>query len=56
MHVLSLKKLRAFWQRFPAAETPLRRWYRTVRKERWQTQADLRASFATADLVGRFTV
>jgi mRNA interferase HigB len=52
LRIISKKKLRLFWQ-IPAnaeAEVPLRFWYGAVRKADWQTFADVRATFNTADL------
>ncbi len=53
MRVISVKKLRDFWQRpgNAAAEVPLRAWYRTVRQADWQDFADVKATYSTADLV-----
>ncbi|MBN2024672.1 MAG: type II toxin-antitoxin system HigB family toxin [Pirellulales bacterium] len=52
MHVISKKKLREFWKRWPQAEEPLRAWYRIVDKASWESFADVRATFPRADLVG----
>ena len=56
MHVLSKKPLREFWSAHPDAERPLRRWFRTVSKVEWKSFADVRATYANADQVDRFTV
>ena len=56
MHVLSKKALRQFWLAHADAKRPLRRWFRIVAKARWASFADLRATYANADQVGRFTV
>lgn len=56
MHVISEKKLRAFWAIHPEAETPLRAWARVAREARWERSADIRATDPHADQVGRFTV
>ena len=53
MHVISRKKLVEFWTKHPAAESPLRVWFRRVRRARGTTFAELRATFPTADQVGR---
>ncbi|MCX7424408.1 MAG: type II toxin-antitoxin system HigB family toxin [Planctomycetia bacterium] len=52
MHVISKKKLREFWEDHPEAEEPLRAWYRIVEKAAWESFADVRATFPSADLVG----
>jgi mRNA interferase HigB len=56
MHVISEKKLREFWQRWPEAETPLRAWVRVAERAAWETFADVREVYAHADQVGRCTV
>lgn len=56
MHIISRKKLVEFWTEHPAAEAPLRVWYRRVRRAQWTTFAELRAVFPTADQVGRLIV
>ena len=53
MNVVSLRTLREFWVRHPAAERPLRAWYAVARKARWVRPADLKAAFgANVDFVG----
>ena len=56
MHVISRKKLVEFWTKHPAAESPLRVWFRRVRRAQWTTFAELRATFPTADQVRRMIV
>lgn len=56
MHVISEKALRTFWEQYPDAEGPLRAWHRVVEHSTWRNFADLRAIYASADLVGKFTV
>jgi len=52
MRVLSKRALREFWARHPAAEKPLTVWYNHVVDARWETFAELRATFNSADQVG----
>ena len=56
MHVISRKKLKQFAERYPAAESPLNAWNKTVRQATWRNFADVRAVFPSADQVGKFTV
>jgi mRNA interferase HigB len=56
MHVISLKALREFWEQYPDAESPLREWYQATRKADWTCFADLRARYASADVVGHLVV
>jgi len=49
MHVISMKRLRDFWERHPEAESPLRHWYKVTSKAKWQDLHDARATFPHAD-------
>jgi mRNA interferase HigB len=57
MRVISLKKLRVYWEEAaPDAESPLRTWYQTVKAAGWTCFADVRRTYAAADLVGNKVV
>jgi len=56
MHVITKKRLREFWGSHPDAEQPLQRWYKIAQHARWQSFADVRATYAHADQVDQFTV
>ena len=56
MHVITLRKLREFWQLHPDAEESLRRWYRVTKKAHWQSLIDTRSDFPHADLAGVCTI
>jgi mRNA interferase HigB len=56
MHVISKKKLREFWEEHVRAQAPLEQWYQVARNAEWETFADVRKTFDTADQVGKFTV
>lgn len=56
MHVISEKKFREFWRKHPRAERPLRKWLTQANQARWQTFADVRQDFPSADQVGKLTV
>lgn len=56
MHVISKRPLRQFWAVHPDAERPLRRWFRTVSAAEWTSFTEVRATYANADQVDRFTV
>jgi mRNA interferase HigB len=60
MRVISQSRLKQFWE-LPGcgdAEGPLRAWYTHVKSKSvdWRSWADVRASFATASLVGTCVV
>ena len=56
MNVISYKRIRQFSSIYRDAEIPLRAWYSTVRKAGWQSLAELKRVYPSADLVGRYTV
>ncbi len=56
MHVISEKKLREFWRKHPVAEEPLKAWHRVAKHTTWESFADVREVYPSADQVGRCTV
>jgi mRNA interferase HigB len=56
MHVISEKKLREFWEQWPAAKEPLWGWYRVAKHAVWKSFADIRQTYPSADQLGRCTV
>jgi mRNA interferase HigB len=47
--VISLKRLREFWERHPDAEPPLRAWYRIALGAEWESLRDVRTTYPHAD-------
>ncbi|VTU00660.1 hypothetical protein : Uncharacterized protein OS=Anabaena sp. 90 GN=ANA_C13507 PE=4 SV=1: DUF2136 [Gemmataceae bacterium] len=56
MHVISKKKLRDFWEVYPRAKAALEAWYQVAEHAEWESFAEVRQTFNTADQVGKFTV
>jgi mRNA interferase HigB len=56
MHVISRKKLRTFWAIHPEAKGPLDSWFRLAKHNDWNTFAEIRAVFPSADQVGKYIV
>jgi mRNA interferase HigB len=56
VHVISKKKLREFWDAHPRAQSPLEAWYQVIKNAEWESFAEVRQTFNTADQVGRFRV
>jgi mRNA interferase HigB len=53
MHVIDLKRLRAFWQAHPQAETALKVWYKLVSQSTWSKSQDVKDMFGgNVDFVG----
>ncbi|WP_224703891.1 type II toxin-antitoxin system HigB family toxin [Devosia aquimaris] len=42
MHILALRTLKAFWEKHPQAERPLREWYALASKAHWLTPQDIK--------------
>lgn len=49
MRVISLKLLKEFWNRHPASEEPLRKWYKVACGAEWSCLQDTRAAYPHAD-------
>jgi mRNA interferase HigB len=56
MNVISQPTLREFWRHHPAAEEPLRTWYRTCRKASWRNLDEVQEVYSHADLYGTCTI
>ena len=56
MHVISFKRIREFFSAHRDSQTSLTAWYRIVKKAKWQTFAELKQTYPTADLVSRYAV
>jgi mRNA interferase HigB len=51
MRVISKRTLRAFWEKHPDAEQPLKAWYDVARSSTWRTPTDIKAQFRSASFV-----
>lgn len=56
MHVITRKRLREFSAVHRDAAEPLRAWYAIMSKSDFETFAQVKRAFGSADKVGRFTV
>jgi mRNA interferase HigB len=56
VRVISRRRLREFWKDYPDSRTPLDSWHRRAEKADWKKFADLKADYATADLVEQYVV
>jgi len=48
MRIIALATLRAFWEKNPDAETPLRAWYALASRAAWKTPADIKTVYRNA--------
>lgn len=51
--MIRAETLEAFWTRHPGAEGPLRAWLDTVLEARWERADEVKATYATASIVGK---
>ena len=56
MNVISFKRIREFSVIHRGAEISLRAWFRIARRSDWRNFAELKQTYPSADLVGRYTV
>jgi mRNA interferase HigB len=51
MRVIAVSTLRAFWERFPDAEQPLKAWHEEAVKAAWAQPADIKAQYRSASVL-----
>ena len=51
MRVIAVSTLRAFWERYPDAEQPLKAWYEEVTGATWSQPADIKAQYRSASVL-----
>ena len=56
MHVISRKKLKEAVAQHSELEPALDAWFRIAKKALWQDLTEVRMTFASADVVGKWTV
>lgn len=56
MNVISMKRIRDFTSVHRDAEVSLRAWYTVTKKASWQNLVNVKQTYPSADLVGRYTV
>ena len=56
MHVISRKRLNEFAERHPEAKSSLAHWYHLMKRNDFSNFVELRATFPSADQVGKLTI
>ena len=51
MRVIAVSTLRAFWERHPDAEQPLKAWYEEATSAAWTQPADIKAQYRSASVL-----
>jgi mRNA interferase HigB len=56
MHVITRKRLNEFADKYPETRNALAHWYHLVKQNNFNSFAELRSAFPSADQVGKLTV
>lgn len=56
MHIITRKRLNEFADKYPEAKNALAQWYRLMRQNNFDSFAEIRSLFSSADQVGKLTV
>jgi mRNA interferase HigB len=56
MHVITRKRLNEFADKYPETRNALAHWYQLVKQNTFNSFAELRSAFPSADQVGKLTV
>ena len=51
MRVIAVSTIRAFWERYPDAEQPLKAWYEEATSSTWTQPADINAQYRSATVL-----
>jgi len=51
MRIIAVSTLRAFWERYPDAEQPLKAWYEEATGASWSQPADIKAQYRSASVL-----
>ena len=52
MRIISIQKLKEYWEKHKDAEIPLRNWYAKVIKAKWMCFNDIKKDFNSVDYIG----
>jgi mRNA interferase HigB len=56
MHIITRKRLNEFAQKYPETKSALLQWYQLIKQGEFNSIAELRQTFPSADKVGKLTV
>ena len=56
MRIITRRRLLEFAKKYPDADEPLDRWYRTMKRHDFESFSELQQIFPSADKVGKLTV
>ena len=50
-NIISRRKIREFWERYPDSEAALKSWYTEAKAANWQNPAEIKAQFGNASIL-----
>ncbi len=53
MRIIAKRTLRAFWEKEPRAEQPLKSWYAIAAKADWSSPSEVKTAYRSASFVGK---
>lgn len=56
MHIITRKRLNEFIEKYPEAKIALTKWYQVMKQQNFNSIAEIRQIFPSADKVGKLTV
>ena len=56
MHIITRKRLNEFADKYPETKNALAQWYRLIKQNNFNSFAELRSVFHSADQVGKLTI
>jgi len=56
LHIITRKRLNDFPDLYPETATSLEHWYKVMKQNSFDSFAELKATFASADKVGKLTI
>lgn len=51
-NIVSRKKLKTFWEKYPDSEDTLKTWYKVAMKAKWKTSNEIKAQYRNASVIG----
>jgi mRNA interferase HigB len=56
VHVITIGRLREFWEKHPQSKTPLESWHKAAKKAAWKKFEDVKVDHGAVDRIDKFTV
>ncbi|MEY4755545.1 MAG: hypothetical protein RJA34_443, partial [Pseudomonadota bacterium] len=51
MHIVAVKFLRTFWEKYPDVEQPLKSWVDEVKKASWKQPAEIKEQYRSSSIL-----